>query len=138
MFMNLEKKELKLNTGNIAWHEYDRDGDVLEIIFRPGEATGAVELTESIILRFDWESNEPFSLSIISFSRLLQANPYGEVHFQLLTDEWPDEVRDKIWPMLQKAPLSEFLKLSGYAPAHAHKIIPMAAIKQPYLIPQAA
>ena len=111
---------------------------MLEIIFRPDEATGAVELTESIILRFDWASNEPLSLSIISFSRLLQANPYGEVHFQLLADEWPDEVRAKIWPMLQQTPLSDFLKLSGYAPAHTHQIIPMAAIRQPYLMPQAA
>jgi len=136
--MELEKKELKLSNGKTAWYEYDRDGDVLEIIFQPAEATGAVELTESIILRFDWGSNEPLSLSLISFSRLLQANPYGEVHFQLLADEWPDEVRDKIWPMLQKTPLSEFLKLSGYAPAHTHQIIPMATIKQPYLMPQAA
>jgi len=136
--MNLEKKELKLDTGKTAWYEYDRDGDVLEIIFQPDEATGAVELTESIILRFDWETNEPLSLSIISFSRLLQANPYGEVHFQLLTDEWPDEVREKIWKMLQTTPLSEFLKLSGYSPAHTHQIIPMATIRQPYLMPQAA
>jgi len=121
-----------------AWYEYDRDGDVLEIIFQPDEATGAVELTESIILRFAWETSEPLSLSIISFSRLLQANPYGEVHFQLLTDEWPDEARDKIWKMLQMAPLAEFLKLSGYAPAHEHQIIPMATIRQPDLMPQAA
>jgi len=136
--MNLEKRKLELSTGKTAWYEYDRDGDVLEIIFRLDEATGAVELTESIILRFDWASNEPLSLSFISFSRLLQANPYGEVHFQLLMEQWPDEVRAKIWPMLQRTPLSDFLKLSGYAPAHTHQIIPMATIKQPYLMPQAA
>ncbi|MGH7598300.1 MAG: hypothetical protein ACREOI_18245 [bacterium] len=136
--MNIEKRELKLSTGKTACYEYDRDGDVLEIIFQSGEATGAVELTESIVLRFNWETNEPLSLSFISFSRLLQANPYGEVHFQLLTDEWPDEIRDKIWPMLLKTPLADFLKLSGYAPAHTHQIIPMATIRQPYLMPQAA
>ena len=136
--MNFEKKELKLSTGATAWYEYDRDGDVLEIIFQPDEATGAVELTESIILRFAWETSEPLSLSIISFSRLLQANPYGEVHFQLLTDEWPTEARDKILAMLQTTPLSEFLQLSSYVPAYTHQIIPMAAIKQPYRIAQAA
>jgi hypothetical protein len=136
--MNLEKKELKLSSGKTAWYEYDRDGDVLEIIFQPDEATGAVELTESIILRFAWETSAPLSLSIISFSHFLQANPYGEVHFQLLADEWPDEARDKIWKMLQMAPLSEFLKLSGYAPAREHQIIPMATIRRPDLMPQAA
>jgi len=136
--INLEKRELTLSTGQIAWYEYDREGDVLEIIFQRGEATGAIELTESMILRFDWKTNAPLSLSFISFSRLLQQNQYGEVHFQLLTDEWPDEARDKIWTMIQTTPLNEFLKLSSYAPAHAHQIILMTAIKQPNLLAQAA
>jgi YD repeat-containing protein len=136
--MNLEKKELKLNDGATARYEYDRDGDLLEIIFRSGEATSAVELTESIVLRFDWEASEPLSLSFISFSRLLQANAYGEMHFELLQEEWPDEVRDKIFPMLRQAPLSDFIKLGGYAPAHTQQIIPLATIRQPYLMPQAA
>ncbi len=60
------------------------------------------------------------------------------MHFQLLTDEWPDKVRDKIWTMLRMPPLTEFLALSSYAPAHAHKIVPMATIKQPHLVAQAA
>ncbi len=136
--MKLEKRELTLSTGQTARYEYDSDGDVLEIIFQPGEATCATELTESIVLRFDWEKNEPLSLSFISFSRLLQPNPYGEVHFQLLTDEWPDEARDKIWTMIQSAPLNEFLKISSYAPAHTQQIIPMAAIRQSNLVAQAA
>jgi hypothetical protein len=136
--INLEKRELTLSTGQTAWYEYDSAGDLLEIIFHSGEATCAIELTESMILRFDWEKNEPLSLSFISFSRLLQQNKYGEAHFQLLTDEWPDEARDKIWTMIQTAPLNEFLKLSSYAPAHTQQIIPMAAIKQPYLVTQAA
>ena len=38
----------------------------MEIIFRQTEATYAVELTESIVLRFDWETSEPLSLSFIS------------------------------------------------------------------------
>jgi hypothetical protein len=136
--MKLEKRELTLNTGQTAWYEYDQDSDILEIIFQPAEATCAVELTESIILRFEWETNEPLSLSFISISRLIQPTEYGEVHFQLLTDEWPDEAQIKIWEMLQRPPLTEFLKLSSYAPAHTQEIIPMAAIKQPHLLAQAA
>jgi len=136
--MNLDKRQIALNSGETVWHEYDRDGDVLEIIFQPGEATGAVELTESIVLRFNWETGEPLSLSFISFSQLLQSQQYGETHFQLLTDEWPDEIRDKVVTMLRSTPISDFLKLSSYAPAHTHQIIPMAAIKQSYLLAQAA
>lgn len=136
--MKLERRELSLSTGQTAWYEYDQDSDMLEIIFQSTEATCAIELTESIILRFVWETNEPLSLGFISISRLIQPNEYGEVHFQLLTDEWPAEAQGKIWEMLQRPPLTEFLKLSSYAPAHTHKIIPMAAIKQPHFLPQAA
>lgn len=136
--MNLKKRELALNSGQTAWSEYDKDGDVLEIIFQPEEATCAIELTESIVLRFDWESNHPLSLSFISFSQLLRPNEFGEVHFQLLADQWPEQAREKIWAMLRQSPLSEFLKLSGYVPAHNHQIIPMAAIKQSRLTAQAA
>ena len=135
--MKLEKRDLTLSTGEQAWYEYDQDSDILEIIFRPGEATGAIELTESIILRFDWATNEPLSLSFISVSRLIQPTEYGEVHFQLLTDEWPAEAQDKIWQMLRLPPLTEFLKLSSYAPAHSQQIIPMTTVKQPLLLAQA-
>ncbi|MFN8455962.1 MAG: DUF2283 domain-containing protein [Anaerolineae bacterium] len=136
--MKIERQEVILNTGEKAWYEYDQESDVLEIIFRPGEATCAIELTESIILRFDWESNQPLSLSFISVSRLMQPAEYGEVHFQLLVDEWPDEAQDKIWKMLRLPLLTEFLKLSSYAPAHTHQIVPMATINQPLSLAQAA
>ena len=136
--MKLEKREHILNTGKKVWYEYDHDSDMLEIIFQPAEATCAIELTESIILRFDWDTNEPLSLGFISISRLLQSNEYGEVHFQLLADEWPDEARDKIWSMLRTSPLTEFLKLSSYAPAHTHQTIPVATIKQSDMLTQAA
>lgn len=135
--MKLERRELSLSTGQTAWYEYDQDGDILEIIFRAAEATCAIELTESIILRFDWESNEPLSLSFISISRLIQPAEYGEVHFQLLTDEWPDEAQDKLWDMLRRPPLNEFLHLSSYVPAYTHQIIPMTTIRQPLLSVQA-
>lgn len=103
--MQLDKRTITLSTGETAWYEYDRDGDVLEIIFRPAEATCAVELTESIILRFDWETNEPLSLSFISLSQLVQPAQYGPIHFQLLVDEWPEAAQDKVWTMLQTTPL---------------------------------
>lgn len=136
--MKIETRELILDTGEKVRSEYDRDSDLLEIIFRPAEATCAVELTESIILRFDWSANEPLSLSFISISKLLQPTEYGEMHFQLLTDEWPEDVHDKIWEMLRTSPLKEFLKLSGYVAAHAHQIIPTTTLKQVDVLSQAA
>lgn len=135
--MKLEKQVITLSTGEKAFYEYDPESDMLEIIFRQAEATCAVELTESIVLRFDWETSEPLSLSFISISRLMQSSEYGEVHFQLLTDAWPAEAKDKVLAMLREAPLTEFLVLSSYAPAHTHQLIPLATIKQPHLAPLA-
>ena len=131
--MRLEKRELMLNTGQKAIYEYDPESDMLEVIFRQAEATGAIQLTESIILRFDWEKSEPLSLSFVSISKLMQPAEYGEIHFQLLTDDWPDEVQDKVLAMLRESPLTEFLSLGGYAPAHSQQIVPSATIKQPHL-----
>jgi hypothetical protein len=136
--MQLERQAITLRNGEKAWFEYDRNSDFLEIIFQPGEATCAIELTESIILRFDWETNRPLSLGLISASRLIRPTEYGEVHFQLLADEWPDEAQPKIWLMLRTSPLTEFLKLSSYAPAHTHRIIPMATLESAYLMPELA
>jgi len=132
--MKLEQLELTLSTGEKVWYEYDRDSDILEIIFRPAEATCAIELTESIVLRFDWETSEPLSLGFISFSRLAQPAEYGEMHFQLLADEWPNKAREKVWAMLQSFPLNEFLKLGSYAPSHTRQILPVAAVKRPRMM----
>lgn len=135
--MDLEQKELTLSSGKTGWYEYDRDSDLLEIIFGKGDATCAVELTESIVLRFDWETDEPLSLSFLSISKLLKPAEYGEVFFQLLTEEWPEEARGKIWTMLKKSPVNEFLKVSSYVPAHTYQLIPMTGIKHTPVLMQA-
>ncbi len=128
--MKIEHYAVKLNTGQTAQCEYDPTGDLLEIYFVQGEATAAVELTDNIVLRFDWDSGTPCSLSIISFSTLLQPSRYGKMHFELLVEEWPEEAQDKILAMLRRPPLIEFLTLSSYTPAHANYVIPTTAIKQ--------
>jgi len=129
--MNIEQYYLTLATGEQVLGEYDREGDILELIFQSGEATCAIELTESMILRFDWDNTEPLSLSFISFSQLKQPSPYGDLYFQLLTDEWPDEAKDKVWHILRQAPLAEILTISSYAPAHTQQLIPMTVNLRP-------
>lgn len=125
-------------SGEIARYEYDRNSDLLEIFFRDAEATCAVELTESIVLRFDWERNEPLSLSFLSFSKLQKPVEYGEPFFELLAEEWPQEAQEKIWAMLRKPPLNEILKLSSYVPAHTYRAIPMTSIQQTPMLMRAA
>jgi len=119
-------------------YTYDEEGDLLEIVFRQGEATCAVELTDSIILRFDLDTSEPLSLSLISFSRLIQSADYDVQHFRLLTDEWPEELQEKVMLMLRSTPLNEFLQVGSYTPPHTRQVIPLATVKRPYLLAQAA
>jgi YD repeat-containing protein len=119
-------------------YTYDEEGDLLEIVFRQGEATCAVELTDSIILRFDLDTSEPLSLSLISFSRLIQSADYDVQYFRLLTDEWPEELQEKVMLMLRSTPLNEFLQVGSYTPPHTRQVIPLATVKRPYLLAQAA
>lgn len=131
--MVIDKFEVNLSTGQKAQYEYDREGDVLEVIFRPGEATCAVELTESIILRFDWETGEPMSIGFIGFSYLIKPAEFGETYFQLLHDEWPDEVQTKVWDILHSPPVVEFLKVGSFTPSHKQKSVPIASLRQAQL-----
>lgn len=132
MVVELISREIGLQAdGRSPRYEYDKEGDILEIIFKSATATAAIELTESIVLRFDWDSAQPLSLGFISFSRLIQPTEYGEQHFRLLVERWPDEARDKIWHMLRTAPLNEFLQVSSYAPPFPEPYIPIASVKQP-------
>ena len=128
--MLIEYHCILFGTGQTAQCEYDPTGDLLEIYFVLGEATAAVELTDNIVLRFDWDRGTPFNLGIISVSTLLQLSRYGKMHFELLVKEWPEEAQDKILAMLRRPPLTEFLTVSSYTPAHKSEIIPITTIRQ--------
>jgi YD repeat-containing protein len=125
-----------LSTGKPVRYEYDPEGDLLEIVFRQTEATAAIELTESIILRFDLATSEPLSLSFIGFLRLIKPAKYGAPHFRLLADEWPDDLQGQVSAMLDAAPLNEFLQIGSYIPRRARRAIPLAVVKQPQAFPQ--
>ena len=135
--MKVEQGELTLSSGHKAIYEYEPDTDLLEIFFQRGEATAAVELAESIILRFDWSTEQPLSLSFISASQLVKPTIYGEPNYQLLVDEWPDPLQEKVWRMLRTSPLNEFLLLRSYTPAHSLEPVPMATIQPLALTPLA-
>ncbi|MEM7531183.1 MAG: DUF2283 domain-containing protein [Chloroflexota bacterium] len=127
--MNIKQNTLSLGPNQTVHYQYDQEADFLEIFFqREEEASAAIELTDNIILRFDWDTSTPLSLGFISFSKLLESADYEEKHFALLVDEWPDEVSGKVWHMLRKSPLVEVLKLGSYIPPNANTVMPMTAM----------
>jgi hypothetical protein len=73
--------EMTLN-GHPITYNYDKEGDVLEIIFQKGGGLG-IDLTENIVLRYNQEHQEPLSLIVTSFSRLTQPTPFGPPSFHL-------------------------------------------------------
>lgn len=134
----IKRSQVELETGEKVQYEYDNEGDILEIIFQRGAATCAVELTDSIILHFDWEAVQPLSLTMISFSHLIQPTEHGAAYFQLLVDEHDEETQEKVWQMLNSAPLNSLLKMGGFTPANAYKTIPVARVNYPSSLPLAA
>lgn len=129
----IKRSEIQIETGEIVRYEYDAEGDILEIILQHGSATCAVELTDSIILHFDWEGIRPLSLTMISFSRLVQPTQHGAAYFQLLVDEYDEETKQKVWQMLEESPLTTFLKVGSFAPANAQTTIPVARVASPMM-----
>ena len=104
--------EDQLDDGDKARLEYDREGDVLEIVFAVGAARG-LELTEEIILRYDPQSAKPLSLIFLTFSHLLQlaGSSPGGVRLRGFT-KLPELERDKVLSILTTSPVNRYLTIS--------------------------
>jgi len=128
--LRLTKLDTILDNGQTVHYCYDEEGDLLEITFRKARATCAVELTESIILRFDLEKEEPLSLSFISYSRLAQPTEVGPRSFRLKLDSMDDEVRQKVLRIITSSPVNQFLKVSSYTRPRARTSEPITYIER--------
>ena len=81
-------------------YSYDNEGDILEIIFQKGGGLG-VDLTKNIILRYNQERQEPLSLILTSYSRLIQPTPFGPPSFHLTAlSELPPDMQQTILQIL--------------------------------------
>lgn len=128
--LRLTRFDSILDNGQTVHYCYDEEGDILEIIFRRARATCAVELTESIILRFDLEKEEPLSLSFISYSRLAQPTEVGPRSFRLKLDSMDDEVRQKVVRIITSSLVNQFLKVSSYTRPRARSSEPITYIER--------
>ena len=75
---------------------YDKEVDVLYVSFSPGEkATTAVELNDSILLRFNRAEKRAVGLTLMDFTVLMQLTHLGPRSFPLsglndLEPEWQE------------------------------------------------
>lgn len=117
---------------NEPTYSYDKEVDVLYISFAPGErATGAVELNDNILLRFNRTEKRAIGLTLMDFSVLVQLTNLGPRSFPLtglaeLEPDWQDIVIE----IITTPPVSQILKVSVYTPTLA-ETVPIALVEKP-------
>jgi uncharacterized protein YuzE len=90
------------------YFSYDAEGDVLYIAFDKGRKASSVSLNDHIILRFDAQTDKAVGLTLLDFSRLAS----GEQVLPLSRlDEFPADLRAKVWAILRSPPVSRYLQI---------------------------
>jgi len=122
--------------GQTVLLEYDPAGDMFEIFFSRGPASGAIELANPIILRFDRETGQALSLSILTFSQVIEATELGPRGFPLDgLDSLPDGLRKMVVKMITTPPVSRFLKVAVYYPQAERPPVPISYVEQSLALP---
>jgi uncharacterized protein YuzE len=113
-------------------YHYDKEADVLYISFALGEEpTAAVELNDSILLRFNRAEKRAIGLTLMDFSVLVQLTELGPRSFSLsgladLDPEWQETVVQ----IITAPPVNTILKVSSYMPTAA-EVIPITSVQRP-------
>lgn len=137
--LNLHQYQVITEAGQRVELEYDPDGDMLEIFFQKGPATGVIELADPIILRFNRETGTAVSLSILTFSKVVEKTEIGPRSFRLDgLDSLPGTLRPMVSKMITTPPVSTFLKVSTYYPQTAQQPITLSYLDRSVALPVAA
>ncbi|NJN96123.1 MAG: DUF2283 domain-containing protein [Anaerolineales bacterium] len=127
----LIEREISLE-GQTILYSYDKEGDILEIVFQTGQGGIGVDLTENITLRYNRNSREPLSLLLSGFSHLIRPTQFGPPSFQLTAlAELPAEMQQVVLRILNSFPVNRFLKLSGLRLVPGGELQPITYLTQP-------
>ena len=117
--------------GRTITYSYDKEGDILEIFFQKGGGLG-VDLTENIVLRYSQESEEPLSLILTNFLRLIRPTRFGPPSFHLTAlSKLPSDVQQTVLEILNSFPVNRFLKVSGLFLTPGGELQPITYLEQP-------
>ncbi|MEK7278645.1 MAG: DUF2283 domain-containing protein [Chloroflexota bacterium] len=121
-----------------AKHNYDEEGDVLYISFRPGETGMGINLTEHILLRFNPHTKQPVGLTLLDFSVLVSPTEMGPRNFPLTgLDRLPDDLRQIVIDIITTPPVSYYLKVSTFYPSPS-QAVPITYVNRTESLPVAA
>ena len=137
--LNLQQYQILTGAGQRVELEYDHDGDMLEIFFQKGPATNAVELSDSLILRLNRETGSAVSLSILTFSKIVEKTELGPRSFPLSgLDSLPETLRATVNRIITSPPVNIFLKVSAYYPQPSQSPVALSYLDQSVALPLAA
>lgn len=108
---------------------YDEFSDTLYVSFAPGEKGTGVELNENLLLRINKHEERAIGLTIFDYSVLTQRTEAGvrSVPLTGLVD-LSKEARQMVLAILQREPVSKFLRVSAYTPSLT-EFIPITSIE---------
>ena len=91
---------------------YDAVGDILSVTFaeKGDQKQTGIELSDNLVLYYNPETNKPLQLIIISYQALLEVSASIPIALDGLTDA-PAHIQSKVIALLERAPLTAFLKL---------------------------
>ena len=113
---------------------YDDVSDTLYISFAPGEMGTGIELNDHLLLRVNKSEKRAIGLTIFEYSVLSQRTEAGLRSVPLTgLASMSEQAREMILTILQMEPVSQFLRLSAYAPS-VTELIPITSI-EPLPIP---
>jgi hypothetical protein len=134
--LRIQQYQVITEEGQTVQLEYDLDGDILEIFFEEGAAGGAIELADPLISRFDRRTGNALSLSILTFSQVIQISELGPRSFQLDgLISLPPSLKQVIIKMITTPPVSHFLNVVVYYPTAEQPPIPISTIKRSAALP---
>jgi len=127
----LHETDLVSDNGHTIHFAYDKEGDILEVVFDNVKATCAIELTEEILLRFNLERGQAAGLTILDFSVLASPTEMGPRSFPLTgLDDLPDDLRQTVVKIITSPPVNQFLKVSYFYPSPAERL-PITYVERP-------
>ena len=102
---------------------YDEISDTLYVSFEPGAKATGVELNDHILLRINKSERKAIGLTFFEYSLLAQRTEIGPRSFPLTgLVKLSDELREIVFDILSRPPVSEILSLSAYTPSFVETI----------------
>lgn len=102
---------------------YDEISDTLYVSFEPGAKATGVELNDHILLRINKSERKAIGLTFFEYSLLAQRTEIGPRSFPLTgLVKLSDELREIVFDIVSRPPVSDILSLSAYTPSFVETI----------------